>query len=158
MQYILERSQTSTQSGLPVYLRTYLPSASGASSDQAAQFGFQVSASGSQVTQDTQVLPQPIVLEVPMRDIGLNAAQLSFGARKFIINQEFVLAIQQQNNYTDPNTGQPDYYRVFRDSSVVGLFYNDRLFKIVSLTHNDVADAPYQWTLVCNAAEQPPTS
>ena len=157
LRWTLECAQRTTQSGLPVYVRTASPAVSGASSEQFAQFGFQISASGQDVV-DMLIDPPPVVTEVSLRDIGLNSAMISFGARRFVINHSWVRAIQEQKGYYDPNTGLPDWYRVFRDPTVVGLFYNDRLFNIVSLTHKDIAGLPWQWNLICNAAEQPATS
>lgn len=143
---------------LPTYLRVTAPAASGMDDTTASQYGFQASASsGEQVTQDILIAPPPQVTEVPMRDIGLNSAILSFGARRFLISHTWVLAQQQANNYLLADGVTPDFYRVFRDASVLGLLYNNRLFKIESCVHEDIASQSWNWNLVCNAAEQTPT-
>ncbi|MDE1971398.1 MAG: hypothetical protein KGI50_07535 [Patescibacteria group bacterium] len=140
---------------MPVYLRVTVPSASGAENQEALQYGFQMGASGQEVTQDILIYPPPMVKEVPMRDIGLNSAQLSFGSRQFLISHSWVIQRQQAQGYIEPGTGLPDFYRVFRDASVVSLYYNSREFKIVSVIHEDIAGAPWNWNIVANAEEQP---
>lgn len=154
MRKVMDTASQFYQAGMPVYLRVRVQQT--VEQEQLAQFGFQVAASGQLVTQDVQIVPQPQVQEVNMRDIGLNAAQLSFGARQFFISHTFVLQQQLVNEYYEPQTNKPDFYRVFRDQTVVGLYYNSRLFKMVSITHEDLAQAPWMWHIVGQAVEQPP--
>jgi hypothetical protein len=49
-------------------------------------------------------------------------------------------------NYTDP-------LLVWRDPTVVGLYYDQRLFSIESITHEDVGSEPTLWKLLGNASE-----
>lgn len=133
--------------GLPVYLRIKNFDATNAS---ALEMGFTWTppASGSQATgySDVQIYPQPQVVEVPLRDIGLNQAKLMFGARKFSISDTWVRGRQAQMNYDDP-------YQVFRDVSVLGLYYNSRLFDMQSITHVEVGGQTFRWDIVGNALE-----
>lgn len=154
---IMDASSRFYGAGLPCYLRTLTP-AGNIQGEQILQLGFQVSASGANPTEDTQITPQPQVQEVSMHDIGLNAEQLSFGARHFYISHTWVSAQQQAKGYIEPGTGLPDYYRVFRDPTVVGLYYNSRLFKMVSIEHEELGGQSWIWHIVANAAEQPVTS
>lgn len=140
----------------PAYLRIQATSENTVDQNATfAQFGFQVSASGQTVATDVLITPPPLVTEVSMRDIGLNSAQLQFGAKNFKISHTFVAAQQVANNYLEPGTGLPDFYRVFRDSTVIGVWYNSRIGKIVSVTHEDIGQLPWTWNLIVNFQEQP---
>jgi hypothetical protein len=131
---------------------TFAPSASGSLADQQ---GFN----------DILIKPPCEVKEVSLRDIGLNAAKLMFGAKQFTISQTFVQRRMREMGYTDP-------IRVFRDPSVVGIAYpyfgpqsadqvgtppqpvdQTRLFSIESITHEEVAGQTLAYTLLCNASE-----
>lgn len=159
-----ERMQRFLGHGLPTYLRVQSDVGESVQSEEFLQFGFQVSASGQSPVQDIQIDPPAIVEEVSMHNIGLNSSVLRFGARKFTINQTWVKARQQAMGYVIPDTlpPLPDYYRVFADPTVIGIFYDARLFLVVSITHDDIGtppnQQPYVWHLICNAAEQPPTT
>lgn len=156
----LERAQRFAGQSFPTYLRVYTLEGQDALNQEYVEFGVQVSASGSMAVQDILIDPPPIVSEVPLRDIGLNSAQLSFGARRFLVNHSWVLSRQREMQYFIPDSDPqlPDWYRVFRDSSVVGLFYQNLLFKIESITHQDIGSEPWAWNIVANAAQNPPTS
>lgn len=140
------------EAGLPVYLRVKLDTQ--VQDTAYVQFGFQVAASGNTVTQDLLLDPPPQVEEVSLHDIGLNTAQLQFGSRHFYISHTWVKARQEEMSYQDA-AGQPDFYRVFQDKSVVGLYYNSRLFTLNSITHEDLAGAPWLWHIVASSALYP---
>ena len=133
--------------GLPVALRirNYTAPATG-----YVELGFQYSPTGTMSLEqgftDICIHPQPEVMEVPLRDIGLNQARLMFGARKFAVSHTFVLKRMREMEYKDT-------YQVWRDPSVVGLYYNKRLFNIESITHDEYGGQTLVWTLLCNAAE-----
>lgn len=137
----------------PTYLRIY--NQPEVEDEEFAQFGFQVSASGQAVTTDVLIDPPAMVTDISLRDIGLNAAQLPFGSKKFQISQAWVMCRQLEKGYQEPGTELPDYYRVFRDKSVVGLYYNSRLFKIVSILPDVIGTNPTTWTLLGAFQEQP---
>src|SRR6266700_5521997 len=107
------------QPGLPVYLRR-----KNVKDTEAAYstLGFQPSVSGvAGGFTDTIIDPPADVREVSLHNIGILAGRLNFGARTFLISDLFVQNQMQVFNYTDP-------YLVWRDTSVVGFFYNQRLF------------------------------
>ena len=144
------------RAGLPVYLRVTVPSAD-PSQDEFAQFGFQAAASGALVTQDVLIDPPPQVKQVSLHDIGLNSAQLSFGSRTFKISHSWVIVRQQLKGYWEPGTQQPDFTRVFIDPSVVGIWTDGRLFKIVSITHEDLGGRQWMWDIIGDAPLLPLT-
>lgn len=142
--------------GNQVYLRVLSTQAENVQSDNFAQFGFQVSASGQTVESDVAINPPPIITDIPMRDIGLNSAELSFGDKKFRISHTWVRSYQQLFGWVIEGTTVPDYYRVFRDNSVVGLKYMNRLFKIISILPIQVGSGPTWWDVIGSFQEQPP--
>jgi hypothetical protein len=73
-------------------------------------------------------------------DIGLNQARLMFYGRTFYISHTFVQAQMNANGYTDP-------YQVWRDPSVIGLFYDNRLHKIDSIDYEQIAGVTIAWVL-----------
>ena len=138
---------------LPTYLRVL--NSTTVQAEEFVQFGFQVSASGQAVQTDVLIDPPAVVTDISLRDIGLNAAQIPFGSKRFMISQSWVSARQQSMGYLEPGTNLPDWYRVFRDPSVVGLWYNSRLFKIISIVPEATGRAPLWWTLIGAFQEQP---
>lgn len=134
------------QPGLPVYLRTQ--NFSTTAGDFSA-LGFQVSVTGGPAGINDQLITPPAdVQEVSLHNIGILGARLNFGARTFIVSHTFVLNQMQLLGYTDP-------YQVWRDESVIGLVYNQRLFTIESITHEDVGGLPTLWKLIGNSQEYP---
>lgn len=83
-----------------------------------------------------------------MHNIGQSGGRLQFGARTFLVSHTFVLQQMQDRDLQDP-------YLVWRDPLVMGLYYNQRLFSIESITHEDVGSEVTLWKLVCNAMEFP---
>ena len=134
------------QPGLQVFLRIQnQPTAP----DDYSALGFMPSVTGGQsqsgVT-DILIDPPADVTEVSLHNIGILGARLNFGARTFIISDTFVTNRMQLMGYTDP-------YQVWRDASVVGLLYNNRLFAIESVTHEEVGGATTLWKLIGNSLE-----
>lgn len=133
------------QPGLPVYLRKQNQTNS---PDDYSALGFQPTVSGGPTGfYDTLIDPPADVTDVSLHNIGLFGGKLMFGAKIFIISHTFVLNQMNQFGYTDP-------YQVFRNDTVVGFYYDQRLFSIESLTHEDVGGIPTLWKVVCNLQEQ----
>lgn len=109
--------------------------------------GFVPSVTGVQSGfEDILISPPPDVKEISLHNIGLNSAKLRFGARAFLISHTWVLSRMQDAGYSDP-------MQVFNDPSVVGLYYDSRLFSIESITHEDFGGQPVTWSVVANASE-----
>jgi hypothetical protein len=134
------------QPGLPVYLR--YQEQTNKPGDYSA-LGFQpdidkkVAPSG--IT-DVLIDPPPDVQEVSLHNIGIMGGQLFFGARTFLISNLFVLKRMAVFKYTDP-------YQVWRDDQVVGLYYNQRLFSLTSITHEEVGGETTLWKIIGNSSE-----
>lgn len=142
---LLDSHQRFYRAGLQVFLRrkNFTPPAV-----EAVELGFQFApTAGATGFNDTLVQPPPEVVEVTLNDIGLNNTRLFFGARKFKISHTFVLQQMAQFGYADA-------YQVFRDPSVIGIFYNQRLFSIESITHKETGGDIISWNLICNASEE----
>jgi len=142
---LLDANQQFMGGGLPVYLRTKNEV------DDAQSYtdlGFQATDEGpTSGFTDTQIFPQPEVDEVSLHNIGLNQARLQFGARIFAISHTFVLNQMAENGYDDA-------MQVWRDPSVIGLFYDGRLFSIESITHEDAGGDIIWWKLICNSTDR----
>lgn len=134
------------QPGLPVYLRQqYITN----QPNDYSALGFMPSVSGGQGGyNDTLIDPPPDVQELSLHNIGIMGGRLQFGAKMFLVSDTFVENQMDSQQYTDPLS-------VWRDPSVVGIIYGDRLFAIESITHEDVGGATTLWKLICNAAEYP---
>jgi hypothetical protein len=134
------------QPGLPVYLR-YQEQVNVAGDYSA--LGFMPSLSGNNApTGFTDVLidPPPDVTEISLHNIGIFGGSLHFGAKIFIVSDLFVQNIMAKLNYTDARM-------VWVDEQVMGLYYDGRLYTILSITHEDVGGQTTLWKLVCNASE-----
>lgn len=133
------------QPGLPCFLRLQsVPS----EDTEYGRLGFMPTVTGDiSGIQDIPVDPPPDVQEVSLHNIGIMGGRLQFGARRFLISNLFVINQMAQRNLDDP-------YQVFRDPSVMGLFYNRRLFSIESITHEEVGGETTLWSLVCNSSEK----
>jgi hypothetical protein len=139
------------QPGLPVYLRKQNQVAQ---SGDASALGFMPAVSGAPTgIYDVQILPWPDVKEVSLHNIGIMGGRLQFGARIFLVSHTFVLTQMQlpENDFTDP-------LQVWRDPKVLGLYYDQKLFSMESITHEDVGGQISMWNLVCNANEFPTVS
>lgn len=136
------------QPGLCCYLRLQVVDTTTTS---YGQLGFQPTVTGAQPGQsgifDILIDPPADVREVSMHNIGISGGRLQFGARTFLISHTFVLNQMAERSFTDP-------YQVWRDPSVIGLYYNQRLFSIESISHEDVGSETTLWQLICNASEQ----
>jgi hypothetical protein len=137
------------QPGLPCFLRLQQVDAQG---EDYGQIGFMPAVTGAvSGIQDIPVDPPPDVQEVSLHNIGIMGGKLRFGARRFLISNLFVLNQMRDRNLSDP-------YLVWSDPLVVGLFYNQRLFSIESITHEEVGGETTLWSLVCNSSEIPSPS
>lgn len=138
------------QPGLPCYLRLQVVDADG---QPYGQIGFMPAVTGAlSGFQDLLIDPPADVQEVSLHNIGIMGGRLQFGARRFLISNLFVLNQMKSRNLTDP-------YQVWRDPLVMGIQYNNRLFSIESITHEDVGSETTLWNLVCNSTEfQAPSS
>jgi len=149
--YLYDQHVNYWRPGLPVFLRVrnFVAPQTG-----FVELGFSFAPSGVQSLDqgftDICVKPQPEVKDISLHNIGLNQARLNFGARLFAISHTFVLKRMQEMKYTDP-------YQVWRDPSVIGLFYNKRLFSIEIPLHEEYGGQTLVWNLTCNAQEQPVT-
>jgi hypothetical protein len=132
------------QPGMPCYLRMQQVDAAGT---PYGQIGFMPAVTGAMSGfQDILVDPPAEVTEVSLHNIGIMGARLQFGARRFLISNLFVINQMEEQELKDP-------YQVWRGPLVMGLFYNQRLFSIESITHEDIGSETTLWNLVCNSHE-----
>jgi hypothetical protein len=137
--------QRFVNAGLPVFLRLKN------SVDDDLPFttlGFTIS--GDQVDAgftDIMISPPPDVMPVNSRNTGIDFARLQFGPHRFIVSHTWVMQRMQVMGYTDP-------FSVWRDPSVIGFYYNNRLYAIESI--QDVADAGeiINWSIIASASEK----
>jgi hypothetical protein len=157
VQYVLDAQQRYVRAGLPCFLR--VKNYTEAEEGDAQQVGVLFAPTGTQSADtgfnDIPIDPPPWVQDVSLHNIGLNAARLQFGARTFKISNTFVQNQLNLPEFIAANVTDP--YAVFRQRDghyVIGLFYNNRLFSIESITHKEIAGATILWYLLCNAHEQ----
>lgn len=132
------------QPGLPCYLRRQNVLVADA---DYAKLGFMPSVTGGDSgINDTLIAPPPDVSEISLHNIGIMGGKLEFGANQFLISHSFVQDQMKAYKLQDP-------YKVWRDDSVMGLFYNHRLFSIESVTHEEVGSGTTLWRLLCNKHE-----
>lgn len=142
---VLDHHLKFVNAGLKVYLRKQNVVDS---NEQYAKMGFLrtgQSPSTSGFT-DTEIDPQPDAQAMSFHDIGVNGGRLNFGAHKFLISHTFVLAQMALISTSDP-------YQVFRADNVMGIYYNNRLFSIDSITPVVAGGEIISWDLVGNAVE-----
>lgn len=134
-----------TQPGLDVFLRVKNTVVS--DSDEYAEYGFQL-AQDSRASGFTDILiePQPSVQAESMHNIGLNQTRLQFGAMRFDISHSFVEMLMAMKGYSDG-------YDVWRQSDVIGIVCDKRLYSLESVTHEDVAGATIRWMILGNTQE-----
>lgn len=132
------------QPGLPCWLRIQNQVMS--SGDPSA-LGFMPAVTGAQTGfYDVKIDPPPDVQEVSLHNIGILGGRLNFGARIFLVSHAFVRARMDELGYSDP-------MQVWRDPSVMGFYYDQRLFSIESITHEDIGSEQTLWKLIGNANE-----
>lgn len=132
------------QPGLPCWLRIQNQLAV---PGDPSSIGFMPSVTGAQTGfYDVRIDPPPDVKEVSLHNIGILGGRLNFGARTFMVSNAFVLGRMRDMEYKDP-------LQVWRDPSVIGFYYDGRLFSIESITHEDVGSQATMWFLVCNSNE-----
>lgn len=103
---------------------------------------------------DIPIDPPPAVEEAHMRNVGLLAARLNFGSRVFIISNTFVASQLNLSNMVAAGVKDPyDVFRTRDGNAAIGIFYNNRLFSIESITHKDVSGQTLSWEIVGNAME-----
>lgn len=157
IQFLFDAQQRYTRAGLPVYLRVKNFQDAGAFIEVGVPFTPTGSESFYTGYTDILITPPPAVQDVSLHNIGLNSAALRFGARIFIISASFVTAqLAELNNGPNVSTPITDPYAVFRGRDgyeALGLYYNDRVFSIESITHKEVAGVTINYKLLCNALE-----
>jgi hypothetical protein len=122
------------------------------SAQEYGRMGFMPAVTGAlSGFQDIPIDPPPDVKEVSLHNIGIMGGRLQFGARTFLISHQFVLNQMAVQKLTDP-------ILVWRGPLVMGLFYDQRLFSIESITHEDVGREIMLWSLVANSTELPAPS
>jgi hypothetical protein len=115
-----------------------------------AELGFQFTPSGAAQPEETGFTDIPIKPPVEVwsggtkggkgGDIGLNQARLMFYSRTFYVSHTFVVKRMNLQGYSDP-------YQVWRDPTVIGLYYENRLHKIESIDNEQIAGQILAWTL-----------
>lgn len=141
--------QRFVNAGMPVYLRV-----KNVVDDLVPYTTLGFSITGDQVTggfTDLIIKPPPDVMPINSRNIGFDFAQLQFLPHRFIVSHTFVKRRMTALGYTDP-------FQVWRDPSVIGFYYNQRLYSLGSI--QDVADGGeiINWQIVASANELKVTS
>lgn len=158
LQYVLDTQQQFVQAGLPVYLR--VNNFTDAQEGDALEVGVPYTASGTFDCGfiDILISPPPSVRDVSLHNIGIFGGRLNFGSRIFLISNTFVRCQLETNSFKEANVTDP--YAVWRNRDgkrAIGLFYDNRIFAIESITHREIAAQTVSWTLVGNAEEEPTT-
>lgn len=140
-----DANQKFTDPGYKVYLRLKNEDEG---SKEFAEYGFQVAVTDDSTSgfTDIEIYPSPYVSKVSLHDIGLNSAKLFFGAAEFAVSGNFVTELARVLGYEDE-------YQVFRNTNVIGLMYNNRLYSIESAVPEATADETIYWSILCNAQE-----
>lgn len=146
LRHILDANLKFTKAGLKTFLRV-----ENANDDdkEYPKFGFQRNvdpATTSSGFTDVEITPWPAVEAMSLHNIGLNAGKLDFGSHSFLISHTFVLKRMKQLGITEPQ-------EVFVGPSVIGLFYNGRLYSIVSYVPETAGGGIVSWTVLGNAME-----
>jgi hypothetical protein len=133
VRFLMDGHQNFMQESTGVYLRIQN---SDDSTQEYADLGFEVQVSGiiasGAGTQDLKISPPPSVRMLNLHEIGIMGTQLQFGAIEITISHTWVLGWMQENGYTNP-------LAVFRDRSrVIGIVFDNQLYTIESITHEDV--------------------
>jgi hypothetical protein len=125
-----------------------------------AELGFEFSPTGAMQPEETGFMDIPIKPPVEVwsagakggkaGDIGLNQARFMFSGRTFYVSHTFVKARMNLMGYTDP-------YQVWRDPTVIGLYYDNRLHKIDGIDNEQIAGQILAWTLDTSYQEVPVT-
>jgi hypothetical protein len=132
------------QPGLPCYLRLQAVDADG---QPYGQIGFMPTVTGAMSGfNDLLIDPPAEVTEISLHNIGIMGGRLQFGARRFMISNLFVINQMEKQGLKDP-------YQVWRGPLVMGILYNQKLFSIESITHEDVGSETTLWNLVGNSTE-----
>lgn len=135
------------QPGLPCFLRRQQVPAGDGTGQSYDALGFMPAVTGAlSGVEDIPIDPPPDVREVSLHNIGIMGGKLQFGARRFLISDTFVRKQMELQDLSDP-------YQVFRGATVMGIYYNQRLFSIESIVHEDVGGEATLWELTCNSME-----
>ncbi len=150
MQFLLDAQQRFTRAVPPVSFRAPTRRPGPPHAAGGAPYSPTGVAAGESGYTDILIDPPPAVQDVSLHNIGLLAGRLNFGSRIFLVSNTFVQ--NQLNEYENI----PDPYAVFRQRDgyqAIGLFYNNRMFAIESITHKEVAATTIIWKLGGNALE-----
>jgi len=136
------------KSGLPAWLR--VRNFPDVQNEEAIQLGFDLQPTGGKGgvgTTDMRIMPQPIIENVSMHNIGQSLGKLLFGARKFTVSQTFVCNAMAQLHLQQ-------WRDVWEHPKIVGIVTEGVLFSIESVGHTDIQGCPVTWELLCNANER----
>lgn len=116
------------------------------------QLGFVPAVSGAQPGQsgfnDILINPPADTVDVSLHNIGMSGGRLQFGAKIFTISHTFVLQQMALRNLTDDHL-------VWRAPEVIGLYQNNRIYTIESITDETIGSDKTLWKLMCNRMEFP---
>jgi hypothetical protein len=132
--------------GTPVFIRMQ---AVDESVSDWADIGFQVTASGSFSGSagytDYQIIPQPIVAIEPSKRWGIPETQLQIDGIVFTISHNWVLSQMALFEFSN-------ILSVFRDRRVMGIFWNNELHSIESITEDYAGGQVINWIVKTSAA------
>lgn len=159
LRFLYDGHQNFVRSGLPVYLRVndfeseVVDPGDEDKIPDYLEVGVPYAPTGTDAAEtgyiDIPIEPPPSVQDVTLSDIGYFGGRLNFGSRIFFVSHTFVKRQVRELRITDP-------YDVWRDrdgKKAVGIFYNERIFDIVSITHREAGGETVSWKLICNALE-----
>ena len=122
-----------------------------------AELGFEFTPTGAMQPEQTGFTDVPIKPPVEVwtsgakggkaGDIGLNQVRFMYYARTFYVSHTFVQNRMNSQGFSDP-------YQVWRDPSVMGLFYDKRLHKIDSVDYEQIAGVTIAWVLDASYQER----
>jgi|SRR5215471_13814425 len=147
LQGLIDFQMNVGKSGLPAWLR--VRNFPDVQNEEAIQLGFDLTPDGGKGgvgTTDLRILPQPIIENVSMHNIGMSLGKLRFGSRKFTVSQTFVCEVMAKMKFAQ-------WRDVWEHARIVGIVTENVLFSIESVAHTDIAMCPVTWELLCNANE-----
>lgn len=156
-QMLYDAQQRFVRAGLPVFLRVknYPENVQGDYLEVGVPWVPTGTAAADTSFIDIPIDPPPNVAEATKKNVSpLVWTRLNVGARIFKISNTFVqaqLALLAKSNppVTNPNA-------VFRGRDgrpCIGIFYDNKLYAIESLAHDQVSATAIEWRLYCNAVD-----
>jgi hypothetical protein len=125
--------------------------------DGFAELGFEFTPSGALQPEQTGFTDIPVNPPVEVwggntgggrgSDKGMNQVRYQVLSRMFYISHTFVIAMMNRFGYSDA-------YQVWRDPSVIGLYYDSRLHSIDNISHEEVAGITLAWEIDTTYAER----